>query len=84
MEKIQQEIIALRGEILGLKELLLEAHAPSPQFLTAEEAMKDVLKCSRNTFDRLRQEGIIKVYRLRRRLYVKYDELMEAMENGLT
>ena len=82
MEKIQRDLLELRGEVLGLKQLILQLTPPASKFITAEEAMDDILKCSRNTFDRLRQEGIIKVYRLKRRLYVKQAELLQAIEQG--
>lgn len=52
------------------------------KILTVEQTM-ELLSISRHTFDRFRKEGIIKVYRLKRRLYTKYSEIMETLENGL-
>lgn len=56
---------------------------PQKEILTAEETM-ELLDISRSTFDRLRREGTIKVYTLRRRLYCKYSEIMESLENSLS
>ena len=53
------------------------------EILTIAEAMQ-LLSTSRRSLDRMRKEGLIKVYKLRGRLYLKYSEIMEALENGLT
>lgn len=52
------------------------------EILTAEETMQ-LLGISRNTFDRFKRDGRIKVYRLGRRLYCKYSQIIETLENGL-
>lgn len=52
------------------------------ELLSVEDTMS-LLDISRSTFDRLRKEGILKVYRLKRRLYTKHSEVMEAVEKGL-
>ena len=51
------------------------------EILTAQETMK-LFKMSRNTFDKLKEEGVIKVYRfpIGRKLYCKYSELIAALE----
>lgn len=86
MEQIEIEIQNLKTEILDLKKLIVERDS-SPDFITKEiltaEDTIQLLGCSRHTFDRLRKEGTIKVYQLRRRLYTKYSEILEAIDNGL-
>lgn len=49
------------------------------EILSSSEVMQ-LLGISRNTFDRFRKEGIIRTYKLGRRVYVKYSELLEALE----
>lgn len=49
------------------------------EILTSQEVMQ-ILGISRNTFDRFRREGIIKTYKMGRRVYCKYSELLEALE----
>lgn len=46
-----------------------------------EEAMT-ILKCSRSTLDRMRSEGIIKAYRIKGLLYLKYSELVQVLEKN--
>ena len=82
MEELQQEILSMRSELLGLKQLILRVHQPQPKFISAKETM-EMLGCNRNTFNRLRDEGILKVYRLKRLLYCKHSEVVSALENGL-
>ena len=50
--------------------------------ITYEQAM-EILQCSRDTLDRWRSEGLIKVYAFKRRLYMKKSELIAAMEENL-
>ncbi|MCB0631222.1 MAG: helix-turn-helix domain-containing protein [Lewinella sp.] len=52
------------------------------EILTYDETM-DLLKCSRSFLDSLRREGIVKTYRLKGRLYCKYSELLEAIDQQL-
>lgn len=52
------------------------------EILTVGETLT-LLDISRSTFDRLRKEGLIKVYRLKRRLYTKRSEIIKTVENGL-
>ncbi len=49
------------------------------EILSSAEVMQ-ILGISRNTFDRFRKEGIIRTYKLGRRVYCKYSELLEALE----
>ena len=55
---------------------------PQKEIITAEETM-EILNISRNSFDRLRKKGILKVYRLQRKLYCKYSEVLQSLEAGL-
>ena len=52
------------------------------EILTAVETM-ELLKINRNTFANWRKIGFIKVYSMNRRLYTKYSEIMQSLENGL-
>ncbi len=82
MTSLQQEILSIRSDLVELKELLKNNKTGTKEILSTDETLK-LLDINRSTFDRLRKEGIIKAYRLRRKLYCKYSELMEAIENGL-
>ena len=42
----------------------------------------ELFDINRSTADRWRKEGIIKVYSLKRRLYVKYSEVLEALQEA--
>ena len=56
-------------------------HPERDELLTSTEVMK-MLKISRNSYNRLKNEGIIKVYLLRGKLYSKYSEIMTTIEGG--
>lgn len=43
----------------------------------------ELFDINRSTADRWRKEGIIKVYSMKRRLYVKYSEVLETLESNL-
>lgn len=58
-----------------------ESEFAAKEILTAKETM-EVLGISRNTFDRLRAEGIIKVYRLGKKLYCRHSELLQALNEN--
>lgn len=65
-----------------MQEVNLTNSAPpkaQKELLTAQETM-DFLGISRNSFDRFKEEGILKVYRLKRKLYCKRSEIMEALQ----
>lgn len=82
MTSIQQEILSIRSDLVELKELILKkSGAQVKEILSAEETM-ELLNINRSSFDRLRKEGVIKAYRLKRKLYCKYSEVMQAIENG--
>ncbi|MCB0566226.1 MAG: helix-turn-helix domain-containing protein [Phaeodactylibacter sp.] len=59
---------------------MIRHDAKTGEILTAKQVMK-ILDISRNTFDRLRKERVIKVYRLGRKLYCKHSELLQALES---
>lgn len=87
MVQWQNQFESLKSELLGIKKLLQDREPPSNysterEILTAENTMK-LLDISRNTFDRLRKAGKIKVYALNRRLYCKRSEILQALEDGL-
>lgn len=67
-----------------LRELVLELkQTPQKEILTPDEVM-ELFQISRSTFDTWRDQGIIKVYSLRRRLYCKYSELIQALDQNPT
>ena len=59
----------------------LKSQANKGDIITYEKAM-ELLECSRTTMDRLRDEGLIKVYRLKGKLYCKYSEILTALEQN--
>ena len=52
------------------------------EIMTAKDVM-DLLKISRNTYNRLREEGILKAYALKGKLYSKRSEILQAISDGL-
>lgn len=54
---------------------------PQKEILTPDEVL-ELFQISRSTFDTWRDQGIIKVYSLRRRLYCKYSELIQALDQN--
>jgi hypothetical protein len=72
---VLQAVSELRELVLKLKQ------TPQKEILTPEEVM-ELFQISRSTFDTWRDRGIIKVYSLRRRLYCKYSELIQALDQN--
>lgn len=79
MSTLQKELLSIKGEIIELRELLIKRDTNQKEILTASEVM-ELLNIDRSSFDRLRNEKIIKTYRLKRKLYCKYSEILEALE----
>lgn len=82
MEIILKEIGELREELKAHEEKLKVAFPKYNEILSYEQTMK-VLNCSRNFLDSLRKEGLVKVYKLKGRLYCRYSELLEAIDQQL-
>ena len=82
MQIILKEIEELREDLKAHQQQLAAIFPKHNEILTYEQTM-ELLKCSRNFLDGLRKEGIVKVYRLKGRLYCKYSELLEAMDAQL-
>lgn len=76
MSKIQE----VEGLLSEMKNLLKEASEVKSELLTSIETMK-LLKISRNSYNRLKDEGMIKVYSMRGKLYCKRSEIMETIDN---
>ena len=72
-----QKIYAL---LLIVKGLVDSKQEEMEELLTVREVMKE-LKISRNSFNRLKDDGIISVYSLRGKLYCKRSEIMQTIEN---
>jgi len=51
------------------------------ELLTSKDVM-ELLQISRNTYNRLREEGILKVYALKGKLYSKRSEILTAINDG--
>lgn len=82
---VSNEILLKRLDLLqaDLQDLKRKIGLPPAELLTYQEAM-DLLKCSRNTMDRLRKEGLLKVYTLRGKLYCKHSEIMDMINDAGT
>ena len=52
---------------------------PEKEILSAKQVM-ELLSISRNTFDRMRKSGKLKVYKINRKLYCKYSEILATLE----
>lgn len=74
------QIKKLSDLITVLENMVGEIKKNQPELLTVKEVMKE-LKISRNSFNRLKDDGILKVYSLRGKLYCKRNEIMQTIEN---
>lgn len=78
MKSIENDL----GEIKTLLQNQQKSTGKIKEILTAQETM-DMLNINRNTFNNWRSIGFIKVYQINRRLYTKYSEVMQSLENGM-
>lgn len=65
---------------IELKKLLREIPNNQSELLTSSEVMK-LLKISRNSFNRMKDEGILPIYQLRGKIYCKLSEVQEIINN---
>jgi len=72
-EQLKTELAAIR-QTLNTKQ--------PDEILTSKEVMQ-LLKISRNSFNRLKDSGTIKVYMLKGKLYSKRSEILVALQEGL-
>jgi|GEM_PF-4177402 len=68
-----------KEEIAAIKKILKKEY--KPEILTSSEVM-NLLRISRNTYNRMKDEGIIKVYTMRGKLLSKRIEILQALEEG--
>ena len=78
MKSIESDL----GEIKTLIQSQKVDTGKRKEILTAKETM-EILKINRNTFNSWRDIGFIKVYQINRRLYTKYSEIIQTLENGM-
>lgn len=71
--QLKSELAAIR-EQLGTKK--------SEEILTSKGVM-ELLKISRNSYNRMKDEGTIKVYMLRGKLYSKRSEILQVLDEAL-
>lgn len=81
---ITKEFSSIKNDLSEIKILLTKQSSikKSKEILSAQEVM-DLLKINRSTFSKWRSSNFIKVYSINRRLYCKYSEILEALENGI-
>lgn len=79
-----KKMAAIEHDLDEIKSLLKSQSRSKDQkeIITAHNAM-EILDINRSTFDKWKSIGFIKVYKINRRLYVKYSELMQSLEEGL-
>lgn len=70
----------LKTELAEIKEQL--GTQQPDEILTAREVMQ-LLKISRNSYNRMKQEGTIKVYVLRGKLYSKRSQILQVLNEAL-
>jgi hypothetical protein len=73
------EIIQVTEELKLIRETLSSIQRSPKEILTYEEGM-NLLDCSRKTMDTYRKEGMFPVYSFKGKLYVKYSEILAALE----
>lgn len=78
MDNILKKLEAL--EMLIIKNSSNNNSTSKIELLTVKEVQK-ILKISRNSFNRLKDEGILRVYSLRGKLYCKRNEIMQTINN---
>jgi len=72
-QELKSELAAIRQQ-LGTKQ--------EDEILTSKEVMV-LLKISRNSYNRMKDEGSIKIYRLRGKLYSKRSEILQVLNESL-
>lgn len=72
-QELKTELAAIRQQ-LGTKQ--------PDEILTSKEVMA-LLKISRNSYNRMKDEGTIKVYMLRGKLYSKRSEILQVLDEAL-
>lgn len=72
----------LMDDLAVIKEGVKELNKSKDELLTSEEVMA-LLKISRTSYNRLKDEGVIPVYLLRGKLYCKRSEIMKVLDSGL-
>ena len=70
----------LKSELASIREQL--GTKQPDEILTSKEVMK-LLKISRNSYNRMKEEGTIKVYMLRGKLYSKRSEILQVLDEAL-
>lgn len=70
--------IQKQNELLSKLEKMIEVGRID--LMTVKEVMKE-LKISRNSFNRLKDDGIIPIYSLRGKLYSRRSEILQIIEN---
>lgn len=76
------EMIQITEELKQIRETLSTLQRPPKEILTYEEGM-NLLDCSRKTMDTYRREGMFPVYSFKGKLYVKYSEILAALESNV-
>lgn len=82
MEVAIQMFEELKTQLGKLNDRIDQFSPRRKEILTYEETM-ELLQCSRSFLDSLRREGLVKVYRPKGRLYCKYSEIMEMLDQQL-
>lgn len=77
---LAKQISTIESDISQIKNLL--TNQGKKEILTAEEVLT-LLNIKRTTFNQWRSYGLLKVYKINRRLYCKYSEILESLENGI-
>ena len=79
MELTAKHFQDLKTEMAAIRNLVAGTH--QPEILTSAEVMQ-LLRISRNSYNRMKDEKILKVYMLRGKLYSKRSEILQALEEG--
>lgn len=80
--QVISELATMNANLVSIIKRFDEGVRPVQEILPYERAMT-VLDCSRKTLDRLREEGIIKVYKLKGKLFLRYSELLEVISSNM-
>jgi hypothetical protein len=76
------EMMQILEELKSIRKTLYSLQRPNKEILTYEEGM-NLLDCSRKTMDTYRHEGMFPVYSFKGKLYVKYSEILSALESNV-
>ncbi len=80
---LMKKVSAIESDITEIKFLLKQKNQSNQKEILSAQEVMDLLKINRTTFGKWRDIGFLKVMKINRRLYCRYSQIIEALENGI-